>query len=111
MGETTKPGNDIPMAPGEIERAWIGEPFEQGEPRFLCAEVFAVHQWHEPEAPAGKLELRLYPPLCHGPTANGERPLITGKGMGRFPPDLAGELIEQQHQGKSFLRPLVPAVQ
>ena len=66
---------------------------------------------HQPELPPRSLRFRCDPSPLQRCQAQLQSLRISGEGLGLAPPDLTGELIQQQHQGQTTDRPRVPVVQ
>ena len=98
MGEAAKAGNHIPVPTDEVGGAGIAEALEERQGCLLHRQVFRVHQRPQPELPPRLLWLRLQPAPLHRLQTLSQSLGIAREGHGVVAPDLAGELIEQQHQ-------------
>ena len=111
VGEAPELGDHIPVPDGEVGRSGVNELPEQRQGCLLHRQILAVHQWHQPKLPPRLLGFGLHPTPLQRLLAQRQGLPITGKGHGRLPPELAGELIEQQHQRQPALGGFAPAAQ
>ena len=99
------------MAASNIGGGFIHVPLQQGDHRSQHADVFAVELWHQPELPPRSLRFRCDPSPFQRCQAQLQSLRISGEGLGLAPPDLTGELIQEQHQGQTTAGPTAPVVQ
>ena len=99
------------MAASNIGGGFIHMPLQQGHHRLHHADVFAVELWHQPELPPRSLRFRCDPSPFQRCQAQLQSLRISGEGLGLAPPDLTGELIQQQHQGQTAAGLTAPVVQ
>ena len=99
------------MAAGHIGGGSVGEVLEQRDGLGHHADVFAVQKRHQPELPPRSLRFRCDPSPFQRCQAQLQSLRISGEGLGLAPPDLTGELIQQQHQGQTAAGLTAPVVQ
>ena len=90
----------LQVAPGHIGCGPIRVSLQQGDGLAHHGGILAVEHGHQPELTPGLQRFRRNPATLQAASAQQERPLIASKGSGLVSPDLAAELIEQQHQGQ-----------
>ena len=99
------------MAASNIGGGFINMPLQQGDHRPHHADVFAVELWHQPELPPRSLRFRCDPSPLQRFQAQRQSLRISGEGLGLAPPNLTGELIQQQHKGQTTAGSTAPVVQ
>ena len=91
-------GNGVAVALGDSKRARIGPAFKQRQSLGLHSQILTVQPWHQPELAAGSAGFRGDPVLLLRSKAQLQSLRIPRKGAGGIPPDVARELIQEQHQ-------------
>ena len=99
------------MAAGDIGGGNVRELLQQRDGLGHHADVFAVQERHQPELPPRSLRFRCDPSPFQRCQAELQSLRISGEGLGLAPPDLTGELIQEQHQGQTGAGPTAPVLQ
>ena len=111
MGIAAKAPQLDQMAAGDIGGGNVCELLQQRDGLGHQLVVFAVQKRHQPELPPRSLRFRCDPSPLKLIQAQLQSLRISCKGLGMAPPDLTGELIQQQHQGQTAAGPTTPVVQ
>ena len=101
MGESSVKGDGGAVTLGDSQRARVGPAFEQMQGLGLYCHVLAVKPWHQPELTTVSLRFRGDPALLLCSDAQVESMCVSGEGLGCVSPDVAGKLIQEQHQRKT----------
>ena len=98
MGESSVKGDGGAVTLGDSQRARVGPAFEQWQGLGLYCQILAVQARHQPELTTRLLRFRGDPSQPFGSDAQVEGLGVSGEGPGCVSPDVAGELIQKQHQ-------------
>ena len=99
------------MAAGNISGGSVRELLQQRDGLGHNADVFAMQKRHQPELPPRSLRFRCDPSPLQRFQAQRQSLRISGEGLGLAPPNLTGELIQQQHKGQTTAGSTAPVVQ
>ena len=99
MRKATKTLNNFGMPLCIVQRGSVSVCLEKGDAFLLIRTVFAMHVRKVEKAAFDRRE-RLIEAVCKGLFGRCSRLPIRGKGAGRVTEEVAGELVEEEDEGK-----------
>ena len=98
MGKTSELRDHGSMSLGDCGSGWIGIALHQFNGLVLNVKLFAMEQRHQPELASHPFGLLVEPAVGNGLQAESYSFAVAGKCLSTAAPDMAAELIQQQHQ-------------
>ena len=88
----------------DARRGMVCPFFKKGDCAFNGGDLLAVEERHQPELPPGTFRFTLDPALPQSLAAKAHGACVPSKGLRLSTPNMAAELIQQQHKSEIWKR-------